>query len=125
MHADELQEIAREEQDSLDVFEHHIIVCSGTGCQSLQSEQLREQLETEVKNRGLERWCAISRGGCRGLCAEGPLVSVEPQSRLYQNVTPADAGAIVESLDSKPIKRLRCDTTMPFFTRQKKVVLEH
>ena len=125
MNTDELREIAQEEQDALDIFEHQLVVCSGTGCQSLQSEALIKQLEAEVKKRGLQRWCAVTRGGCRGLCAEGPLVSVEPEHTLYQNVIPEVAGEIVDSLDSSPVERLRADVTMPFFTRQKKIVLEH
>jgi len=125
MNTDELREIAQEEQDALDIFEHQLVVCSGTGCQSLQSEALIKQLEAEVKKRGLQRWCAVTRGGCRGLCAEGPLVSVEPEHTLYQNVIPEVAGELVDSLDSSPVERLRADVTMPFFTRQKKIVLEH
>lgn len=125
MNTDELREIAQEEQDALDIFEHQLVVCSGTGCQSLQSEALIKQLEAEVKKRGLQRWCAVTRGGCRGLCAEGPLVSVEPEHTLYQNVIPEVAGEIADSLDSSPVERLRADVTMPFFTRQKKIVLEH
>jgi bidirectional [NiFe] hydrogenase diaphorase subunit len=125
MNLDELLELAEKEQAAQADFQHHVIVCSGTGCQSLQSEQLIEQLETGVKQRGLEKRCAITGGGCRGLCAEGPLVSVEPQHLLYQGVKPEDACAILDSLDEAPVERLLCDVNMPFFTRQKKVVLEH
>src|SRR5690606_11848948 len=32
---------------------------------------------------------------------------------------------IIQSLDKAPIERLRCDTNMPFFRNQKKVVLEN
>ncbi|MDL5055432.1 NuoF family protein [Oscillatoria laete-virens NRMC-F 0139] len=125
MNADELHEIARAEREAQAAFEHRIIVCSGTGCQSLQSEQLVRQLEGEIRQRGLERRCSLREGGCRGLCAEGPLVTVESQDVLYQRVTPDDAPALIDSLESGPIERLRCDTTMPFFTAQKKIVLEH
>ena len=125
MHPDELHDMAREERDAQEIFEHRIVVCSGTGCQSLQSEKVLEQLRGEVRNRGLQRWCAVSRGGCRGLCAEGPLVSVVSPEVLYQNVRPDDAGAIIDSLDSAPVERLVCDVTQPFFTQQKKIVLEH
>lgn len=125
MNKDELYKLADKERAVQAGFQHHILVCSGTGCRSLQSEQLMEQLEAEVKQRGLEKRCAITGGGCRGLCAEGPLVSVEPQHILYQGVQPDDAAEIVVSLDEAPVERLRCDVNMPFFAQQKKIVLEH
>lgn len=125
MNMDELLELAEKERSAQAGIQHRIIVCSGTGCQSLHSEQLVEQLEGEIKQRGLEKRCAVMEGGCRGLCAEGPLVSIEPQHVLYQGVKPDDAAEVVASLEAAPVERLRCDVTMPFFTRQKKVVLEH
>jgi bidirectional [NiFe] hydrogenase diaphorase subunit len=60
-----------------------------------------------------------------GLCAAGPLVQVEPRGVMYQDVTPTDASEIVQSLDDKPVERLVCPTNVPFFTRQKKIVLEN
>jgi bidirectional [NiFe] hydrogenase diaphorase subunit len=125
MNLDELLQLAKREQAAQAGYEHQVIVCSGTGCQSLQSDQLTETLTAEVKAQGLEKRCRVSAGGCRGLCAEGPLVSVEPQHLLYRGVTPDDAAAVIASLDSQPIEALRCDLEMPFFAHQKKVVLEH
>ena len=59
-----------------------------------------------------------------GLCAEGPLVSTETGT-LYQHVAPADAGEILDSLEASPVDRLVCRTDVPFFQRQKKIVLEN
>jgi bidirectional [NiFe] hydrogenase diaphorase subunit len=44
---------------------------------------------------------------------------------LYQGVTPTDAPLIIANLGQPPLKRLECPTDMPFFTRQRRVVLEH
>jgi bidirectional [NiFe] hydrogenase diaphorase subunit len=64
--------------------------------------------------------------GCLGLCAEGPLVQVEPEGHLYQGCAPRmPAESVIESLYSKPVKRLECPTDAPFFTRQQKIVLEN
>jgi bidirectional [NiFe] hydrogenase diaphorase subunit len=52
-------------------------------------------------------------------------VTVEPEQVVYQGVKPDDATAIIDSLETGPIERLRCDTEMPFFARQHRVVLEH
>jgi bidirectional [NiFe] hydrogenase diaphorase subunit len=125
VNVDELQEIAAEEHEERDEFQHRIIVCSGTGCQSLHSDQVAKGLEAEVRRLGLERWCALSNGGCRGLCEAGPLVTVESQDVLYQGVKPEDAPEIIASLDKAPVERLVCDVSVPFFSRQKRIVLEH
>ena len=53
------------------------------------------------------------------------MVSVEPQDILYQGVKPEDAPAIIDSLDKQPVERLECSTDVPFFSRQKKIVLEY
>ncbi|MFW5709273.1 MAG: NADH-ubiquinone oxidoreductase-F iron-sulfur binding region domain-containing protein [Chloroflexota bacterium] len=124
MNAEELFELATKERASQARIAHKMVVCMGTACQSAGSERVQEQIETEVKKRGLQE-CQIAQGGCRGLCAAGPMVSVEPGQILYQAVTPDDAAAIVESLGNTPVKRLHCDTESPFFTRQHRIVLEH
>src|SRR5437868_8354441 len=59
-----------------------------------------------------------------GLCAEGPLVSTA-NGTLYQHVAAADAGDILDSLDGAAVSRLLCRTDVPFFQRQKKIVLEN
>lgn len=125
MNVDEIHEIAEQSREKQSQFQHRIVVCTGTACQSAHSDQIIDTLTAEVRQHGLEKRCAIVGGGCRGLCAAGPLVTVEPQEILYQGVKPDDAQALVESLDAKPVERLRCDTNMPFFSKQKRVVLEY
>lgn len=125
MNVDEIHGIAEQSREKQSQFQHRIVVCTGTACQSAHSDQIIDTLTAEVRQRGLEKRCAIVGGGCRGLCAAGPLVTVEPQEILYQGVKPDDASALVESLDAKPVERLRCNTDMPFFSKQKRVVLEY
>ncbi len=125
MQPEELARIAYSEQAAMNGFANRLIVCSGTGCQSLQGDTLYKALTDEVKQRGMETRCLVTRGGCRGLCAEGPLVSCEPSHELYQHVTPEEAPALLASLEGEPLDRLRCDLSMPFFARQHRVVLGH
>ena len=44
---------------------------------------------------------------------------------LYKKVEAADGAAIIESLEGDPVDRLVCPTDVPFFQRQKKIVLEN
>ena len=125
MIAEDLQKIVTQEQQEQQQLKHRIFVCSGTACLSAHSDQIQTALESEIETKGLGAVCAISPGGCRGLCASGPMVSVEPQDILYQGVKPEDAPAIIDSLDKQPVERLECSTDVPFFSRQKKIVLEY
>ncbi len=125
VNTDELHELATAAKEAQTAFDHRIIVCSGTGCQSLQSEQVYESIEGELKSRGIGHRCSVVHGGCRGLCEAGPLVSVEPDHLLYQGVKTDDAPELVDSLDAAPVERLTLDVSIPFFSRQKKIVLEH
>ena len=44
---------------------------------------------------------------------------------LYKKVSASDAGELLDSLDGPPVSRLHCPTDVPFFQRQKKIVLEN
>ena len=123
-----LEEIALEERGKAEQYTHTINVCTAAGCASSQSDAVKEALENEVRNHGVEKWCRVRGTGCMGLCAAGPLVAVEPEKPdevLYQYVKVEDAGDIVASLEDNPVERLRCSTDIPFFTRQKKIALEN
>jgi bidirectional [NiFe] hydrogenase diaphorase subunit len=124
MNPDELSELAEKTRAEYTAFDHHIVVCTGTACQSAGSEQLIERFETEVKTRGIAKKCRITGGGCRGLCTAGPMVSLPADELYYQGVTPDDVPALIDSLSGSPVDRLRCDITNPFYARQKHVVLE-
>lgn len=110
-------------------YAHHVHVCMAAGCVASQADQLKDALDAEVKERGLERVCQVKGVGCMGLCANGTLVAVKAEGKeaqtLYQYVTPEDAGAILDSVDKQPVQRLLCSEAQPFFSRQRKVVLEN
>ncbi|HSB52671.1 MAG TPA: NuoF family protein [Dissulfurispiraceae bacterium] len=125
MTLEELHEIAKIEQEKHEGFRHRINVCVAAGCLSCQSGLVREAFEKEVSRRGLESWCGIKGVGCLGLCTAGPLISIEPEGLLYAGVKVSDVSEILESLGGSPISRLDCSAQMPFFKRQRKIVLEN
>ncbi len=123
-----LEEITLAEQEVAARFPHTVNVCMAAGCMSSQSGAIKEALDKEVEVNGLERWCRVRGVGCMGLCANGPLVSVDadnPTETLYHHVVPEDAPDIVGALDGPPVARLHCPTNVPFFQRQQKIVLEN
>ncbi|MGE5607705.1 MAG: NADH-quinone oxidoreductase subunit NuoF [Bacillota bacterium] len=130
MTPEELSKIATIEQEEQQQHKYTINVCVAAGCLSSHSDKVKDALDKEVSRRGLESQCRVKGVGCMGLCAAGPLVQIQPTGKpdasvMYQAVTANDAPDLVNSLESGPVKRLECPTNTPFFTRQKKIVLEN
>ena len=123
MKPEELESLAQKARQHDEKFAHHINVCMESGCTSSQSDVVLAQLQEQTQKRGCAQSVRVKPVGCMGLCCNGPLVRVD--DRLYQNVTPADAGEIIASLNGPVVERLVCDTQHPFFTKQKLVVREN
>ena len=124
MTPEELDEIAESERAAGSQFSERVNVCVAAGCLSCQSQSVKDALDLEVGRRGIKNRCQIKGVGCMGLCAEGPLVSTS-SGVLYQKVEAGDGPAILDSLSGEPVSRLVCPTDIPFFQRQKKIVLEN
>jgi len=125
MIVEELNKIGADERQEQAQFNHHLFVCSGTACLSAHSDEIKVALEHEVEQRGLGKMCAITGGGCRGLCANGPMVSVEPTGILYQGVKPDDVPEILDSLGKEPVNHLQADLNSHFYQKQHRIVLEY
>jgi len=122
---EDLQGIAKIEQDRREGFKHRIHICVAAGCLSCQSDLLKQAFEKEVGLRGLENWVEVKGVGCLGLCAAGPLIAVEPQGVYYRAVQVSDVSEILESLGGSPVARLDGSGQLPFFKRQERIVLEN
>jgi bidirectional [NiFe] hydrogenase diaphorase subunit len=122
---DELMELVERRKEEQAKFRHWLHVCTGTGCVSSRSETILATLEEEIKKRGWQDQVAVKRVGCMGLCAAGPIVSVQPDGLLYREMTPEDVPAILDSLDHEPLTAKLINTQIPFFYRQEKNVLEN
>ena len=125
MIAEELNRIAALEQEERSKYRHRMFVCMGTACLASHSDAIKAALEEELTKQGMEHDCAVCPGGCKGLCAAGPMVSIDPEDRLYQSVSPADSAEIIASLDHEPVERLAYPVESPFFTRQTRIVLSY
>ena len=96
--------------------------CMSAGCMSSQSAEIKQALDKAVADRQLGEQVEVVRVGCMGLCGQGPLVSVDPQGVLYEQVTPENAGSIVDALAGGTAYAQQGDPKNPFFTRQLAVV---
>ncbi|MFO7661276.1 MAG: NuoF family protein [Chloroflexota bacterium] len=123
-----LEEITQAETVKANGYNQTIDVCMAAGCMSSQSGLIKEALDAEVKKNGLEDRCRVRGVGCLGLCAHGPLLSInagKENETLYQNVKIEDVADVAASLGNQPVQRLVSPLDIPFFLRQKKIALEN
>jgi bidirectional [NiFe] hydrogenase diaphorase subunit len=126
MLAEELKTLAAQQREAQDAIAATVNVCGAAGCQSLDSETLKKALAQAALAQGYSpARCSVRKVGCLGLCGAGPLVSVEPAGILYQRVQVSDAEEIMACLGGQPVERIRLDAGLPFFARQKRIVLEN
>ena len=140
-----LSELAQVYQAALGRQKKKILVCAGTGCIAGGSLEVYEELRSIIEDLGLlvdveldyeEEGIGVKKSGCHGFCEAGPLVRIEPSSYLYLKVHTEDCREIIEKsvLGDEPVDRLmfqkdgiiyREQEEIPFYKKQKRVVLEH
>lgn len=114
----------------------YIALCGGTACTASGAAGLREALEDELAKHHLSDTVDIVETGCRGFCAEGPVVVLRPQGIFYCHVTPRDVpavvktsvvgGGLVDSLlyrDPESGAAVAHERDIPFFADQERRVL--
>jgi NADP-reducing hydrogenase subunit HndC len=86
----------------------HLMLCAGTGCVSNGSYRIQEALERELAKHGLQDEIAVIMTGCNGFCAQGPVMTVQPDGIFYQLLTDDDIAHLVEEhfLKGRPVERL-------------------
>jgi bidirectional [NiFe] hydrogenase diaphorase subunit len=126
MTIEELRKAAETEREAQKKYPHHVCVCTAAGCLSSGADQVLEAIKKEVAESGMKNEVLAKGVGCMGLCSAGPLVSVESEGRMYAGVTPETAPEIIRNLDTGEGDGLtECPTNVPFFERQKRIVLEN
>ena len=80
-----------------------------------------------MERDGLSEKVAIVKTGCFGLCAEGPIIMVQPGNYMYTQVTPEDLDAIWEChiKGGSPVETLISQNESEFFSKQKRVALRN
>ncbi|MCI6855617.1 MAG: NADH-quinone oxidoreductase subunit NuoF [Firmicutes bacterium] len=103
------------------------MVCGSTGCTSSGSGKLLEKLDELMERDGLSEKVAIVKTGCFGLCAEGPIIMVQPGNYMYTQVTPEDLDEIWEChiKGGSPVEKLISQNESEFFSKQKRVALRN
>ena len=119
-------------------YTKEILICGGTGCKSAQSDLIKANLESEIKQLGMEDKVYVSITGCFGFCEKGPIVKITPDDVFYVHVTPEDAeeiinehivnGNIIERLlyEEPTIKeKVKTQDEMTFYKKQVRIALRN
>lgn len=118
----ELQEIAEKERANQKEIRVHC--CTSTGCRAANSMAVKKNLEVAVKEHGMSDRVQVVGVGCMGFCGNGPLVEIESQEKLYEQVTPDDSESIISALNGGVATAQEGDLKHPFFARQLRIVRE-
>lgn len=100
-------------------IQHHVFVCTGKSCSAVESAEVRNAFERELRARGLQY--GKEKKGCNpsgsvvltecasvGFCAIGAAVMVYPDGVWYAQVRATDVPEIVEEhiVNGRPVERL-------------------
>ncbi|AFZ18821.1 NuoF family protein [Allocoleopsis franciscana] len=123
MNLTELLEVAEQERSHQKSIRIHC--CTSTGCRAANSLDVQANMQSAVKEHGLSDRVEVIGVGCMGFCGRGPLVEVDPNNLLYEEVKPEEAASIIDALNGGTAKPIQGDTQHPFFARQMRIVREH
>lgn len=137
-----LLKMGQEFQQDAQKYEASIYTCNATGCHSGGAEDVISAFKESLDTFGLHDKVRMVATGCMGLCASGPLARVEIKGRepfLYKQVT-SDVARLIVSEHVVPalkqdasaplvlspyLKEKELSLNLPFFTKQKKIVLKN
>ena len=116
----------------------HVMICTCTNCISNGAFKIKDALEAEIAEKGLENDVRVVPTGASGLCVNGPILMVQPDGIFYQFLTEKDIANLVEEhfLKGRPVKSLMyvpADqevpipklTDIPFFKDQRLIALRN
>ena len=77
-------------------FKYHILVCGGTGCRASHGEEIIDNFNQLLADKGLSNDVQVVTTGCFGFCEKGPIVKMLPDNTFYTSVKPYDCREIIE-----------------------------
>jgi NADH:ubiquinone oxidoreductase subunit F (NADH-binding)/(2Fe-2S) ferredoxin len=89
-------------------YRANLMICGGTGCIAMGGLKVKDALEQELKNKGLDNEYKVIITGCNGFCAEGPILTVYPEGIFYKKLAPDTLPLLVEEhfLKGRPVEKL-------------------
>jgi len=76
---------------------YQVLVCSGAGCVSSNCGQVRDAINAELHNLGIQDQVLLRETGCIGTCAAGPVMLILPERIFYTKLTPETARKVIKA----------------------------
>jgi NADH-quinone oxidoreductase subunit F len=115
-----------------------IMVCGGTGCLALASDEVASTFQKELEASGVEAKVELKTTGCPGFCEQGPLVVIHPEKIFYTHVQRNDVkdivnktiikGEIIDRLlytDPSSGQKIVHEPEVPFYKAQERILLKN
>lgn len=124
----DLHDVAHSELEMRSRYTSRVKVCSSTACLSAGAGPVRKALDERTNGNGLDSDVQVVPTGCMGLCSRGPLVRVEPRGGTPTMYEQVDADLATRIMDEHVVGRRELsehvlDENIPFFSRQRRIVL--
>ncbi len=78
------------------IYRSHVLICTGTGCVSSGSKNIKHELQDELADNNLLDEIKIVETGCHGFCEKGPIMIVYPEGVFYCQLKKEDVQEIVQ-----------------------------
>lgn len=112
-----------------------VYICM-TGCRALGAEEVYGEFRKQIDVQNLKNKVEIIETGCQGLCARAPVMTIDPPGVFYGRVTVdivpeiisktiADGQVINKLCYVKAGKRIPYIKDIPFYSKQKKIILRN
>jgi len=118
------------------IYRSHILICTGTGCNSSGAEEVKHSLQEELAAHDLLDEIKLVDTGCHGFCEKGPIMVIYPEGVFYCELKPEDMEEVVEEhlLKGRTVNRLlfkepMTEESIPsyqdidFYKKQERIVL--
>lgn len=128
MNRRDLEALAERERGKEQAYRCRLLCCASTPCLSSGGTSVQEALKAGVTQRQLDAAVEVVGAGCMGPCSRGPVVRVQMPGQedvVYEQVTPAIAEEILDKhvVGQQPVLEHALANDMPFFAKQRKLVL--
>ena len=122
-------------EEKLKLDKVKVYICM-TGCRALGAEEVYGEFKRQLDEQNLKDKVEIIETGCQGLCARAPVITIDPPGVFYGRVTVEIVPEIISStiVNDQVInklcyveagKRIPYLKDIPFYSKQKKVVLRN
>ncbi len=122
-------------EEGLKLDKVKVFICM-TGCRALGAEEVYDEFCKQIKKQKLQDKVEVIETGCQGLCARAPVMTIDPPGIFYGRVTVDIVPDVISNtiLKGEVIKKLCYAEAgkkipylkdIPFYSKQKKVVLRN